>query len=168
MDGETVLLHASGLAAIIPPGLGTAYRGIDTPPGDVFSWPMSASTLYASDALWIENEWGVLACVDPATGAVRDSEQDRRDGGDLLELLGTEDHLAPARRLHHGRRHPCDHNAERLRELSVGGWGTGTCDRSDRFRQPAMLSPVWSASTSGYGLLLLICPASTYVGRRER
>ncbi len=92
MDGETVLLHASGLAAIIPPGLGTAYRGIDTPPGDVFSWPMSASTLYASDALWIENEWGVLACVDPATGAVRDSEQDRRDGGDLLELLGTEDH----------------------------------------------------------------------------
>jgi hypothetical protein len=92
MDGETVLLGAASLAAITPPGLGTADRGIDKPPGDVFSWPMSASTLLASDTFWIENEWGVLACVDPATGAVRDSEQDRRDSGDLLELLGTEGH----------------------------------------------------------------------------
>jgi hypothetical protein len=92
MDGETVLLAAAGLAAITPPGLAMADRGIDKLPQDVFTWPMSASTLYASDTLWIENEWGVLACVDPATGAVRDSEQDPRDGGDLLELLGTEEH----------------------------------------------------------------------------
>jgi hypothetical protein len=38
----------------------------------------------------------VLACVDPATGAVRASEQDRRDNGQILELLGTENQ---ARRL---------------------------------------------------------------------
>ena len=92
MDGETVLLGAAELAAVTPPGLTTADRGIDQSPGNVFSWPMSASTLYASDTLWIANEWGVLACVDPATGAVRDSEQERQGRGDLLELLGTERH----------------------------------------------------------------------------
>jgi hypothetical protein len=92
MDGETVLLGATGLAPIIPPGSGSASRGSDEPPGDVFSWPMAASTLYASGSLWIENEWGLLACVDPATGAVRASEQDRRDNGQILELLGTENH----------------------------------------------------------------------------
>ena len=92
MDGETVLLGATGLAPIIPPGSGSASRGSDEPPGDVFSWPMAASTLYASGSLWIENEWGLLACVDPATGAVRASEQDRRDNGQNLELLGTENH----------------------------------------------------------------------------
>ena len=92
MDGETVLLAALGLTPIIPAGLGSIYSGIDEPPADVFSWPMDASTLYASGSLWIENERGVLACVDPATGAVRASEQDLHDGGQILELLGTEDH----------------------------------------------------------------------------
>jgi hypothetical protein len=95
MEGETVLLGAVGLTPITPPGSGSA-SGIDEPPGDVFSWPMAASTLYASGSLWIENERGVLACVDPATGAVRASEQDRRDNGQILELLGTENQ---ARRL---------------------------------------------------------------------
>jgi hypothetical protein len=90
MDGETVLLDALGLTPIIPPGSGSAGRGIDEPPADVFSWPMAASTLYGSGSLFIENEWGVLACVDPATGAVRASEQDRRDNGQILELLGLE------------------------------------------------------------------------------
>ena len=92
MDGETVLLGALGLTPIIPPGLGSVENGIVEPPADVFSWPMDASTLYASGSLWIENERGVLACVDPATGAVRGSEQDRQDGGQILELLGTENH----------------------------------------------------------------------------
>ncbi len=92
MDGETVLLGAADLAAIAPPGLGTASMRLDQPPDNVFSWPMSASTLYANGILWIWNQWGVLACVDPASGAVRDSEQARRGSGDLLELLGTEHH----------------------------------------------------------------------------
>jgi hypothetical protein len=90
MDGETVLLGALGLTPIIPPGSGPASGGIDEPHADVFSWPMAASTLYASGSLFIENEWGVLACVDPATGAVRASEQDRQDNGQILELLGME------------------------------------------------------------------------------
>ena len=90
MDGETVLLAALGLTPIVPPGSGSASSGIDEPPADVFSWPMDASTLYASGSLFIENERGVLACVDPATGVVRASEQDLRDGGEILELLGVE------------------------------------------------------------------------------
>ena len=96
MDGQTVLLRSAGLAAITPPGLSAPSRGTDQPPGNVFSWPMSASTLYAADTLWIENGWGVIACVDPATGAVRDAEQSRQVGGDIVALLGTEDR---ARRL---------------------------------------------------------------------
>jgi hypothetical protein len=90
MDGETLLLGALGLTPIIPPGSSSASRGIDEPPADVFSWPMAASTLYASGSLYIENERGVLACVNPATGVVRASEQDLRDGGEILELLGVE------------------------------------------------------------------------------
>lgn len=92
MEGSTVLLRAANLAAITPPGLGAPGRGQDEPPDDVFGWPMDASTLYASGSLWIENEGGVLACVDPASGAVRASEQEHRDIGDLIELLGTDEH----------------------------------------------------------------------------
>jgi hypothetical protein len=53
MMGLTELLDATGLTAITPPGLGAGYRDIDKPPGDVFSWPMGASTLYAAGSLWI-------------------------------------------------------------------------------------------------------------------
>ena len=92
MHGGTVLLSAADLSEIIPPGLGTADRFPDKPPADIFSWPMDASTLYASGSLWIENEWGVLACVDPASGAVRASEQSDSANGSSMELLGTVAH----------------------------------------------------------------------------
>jgi len=89
MMGETELLDVTGLTAINPPGLGTGARGIDKPPGDVFSWPMDASTLYAVGSLFIENEWGVVACVNPATGAVRASEQSAQPNAISMTLLGT-------------------------------------------------------------------------------
>jgi hypothetical protein len=89
MMGLTELLAASGLTAITPPGLGTSYRDIDKPPGDVFSWPMGASTLYTAGSLWIENQWGVLACVNPATGAIFSSEQPHQLNAIYMVLLGT-------------------------------------------------------------------------------
>ena len=92
MMGLTVLLAARASWRSTLPAWERSYRGMDRPPANIFSWPMSASTLYASDTLWIENGWGVLACVDPATGAVRDSEQSQQVGGDISELLGTEEH----------------------------------------------------------------------------
>ncbi len=90
MMGATELLDAAGLTAITPPGLGPAYQGFDKPPGDVFSWPMGDSTLYAAGSLWIQNQWGVLACVNPATGAVFASEQPRQPSAIFVTLLGTQ------------------------------------------------------------------------------
>jgi len=90
MMGATELLDAAGLAAIIPPGLGTGYGGNDKPPGNVFSWPMGDSTVEAAGSLWIQNQWGVLACVDPATGAVFASEQTQQPRAIFMTLLGVQ------------------------------------------------------------------------------
>jgi hypothetical protein len=89
MMGATVLLNAAGLTAITPPGLSTTDSGFDKPPGDVFSWPMGDSTIYAAGSLWIQNQWGVLACVNPTTGAVFDSEQTWQPSAIFMTLLGT-------------------------------------------------------------------------------
>ena len=88
MRGETLLLDAARLMVISPPGLGPANDGTDEPPGDVFSWPMGASTLYAAQNLWIQNQWGVLACVNPQTGVVLASEQPREPSAIFMTLLG--------------------------------------------------------------------------------
>ena len=88
MMGGTELLDATGLAPITPPGLGTSYAGGRQPPGDVFSWPMGDSTLEAAGSLWIQNQWGVLACVNPATGAVFASEQTSQPNANFVTLLG--------------------------------------------------------------------------------
>ena len=88
MMGATELLDAAGLTTITPAGLGRAYGGGDEPPGDVFSWPMGDSTLEAAGSLWIQNQWGVLACVNPATGAVFASEQTSQPSAIFMTLLG--------------------------------------------------------------------------------
>jgi hypothetical protein len=88
MRGETLLLDAARLTVVTPPGLGPANNGTDEAPGDVFSWPMSDSTLYAAQNLWIQNQWGVLACVNPRTGAVLASEQPGQPSAIFMTLLG--------------------------------------------------------------------------------
>jgi hypothetical protein len=90
MMGATELLDATGLTAITPPGLGSANRGDDEPPGDVFTWPMGDSTLEGAGSLWIQNQWGVLACVNPATGAVFASEQPSQPNATFMTLLGVQ------------------------------------------------------------------------------
>jgi hypothetical protein len=90
MRGATELLSAAGLTPITPPGLSATSGSSDEPPGDVFSWPMSDSTLYAAGSLWIQNQWGVLACVNPVTGAVFASEQPPQPGGASMKLLGAQ------------------------------------------------------------------------------
>jgi hypothetical protein len=75
MAGVTVSLAQKDLSLITPPGIDHRADGFTDPPNDVFEWMMDASTLYADNTLWIANENGVLACVDPTSGAVRDSEQ---------------------------------------------------------------------------------------------
>lgn len=75
MAGVTVLLAQKDLSLITPPGIDPRGDSFTRPPNDVFEWMMAASTMYADNTLWIANENGVLACVDPTSGAVRDSEQ---------------------------------------------------------------------------------------------
>lgn len=90
MMGDTELLDAKTLMTITPPVLGRAPGDIDKPPDDVFGWPMGASTLYAAGSLWIQNEFGVLACVNPATGALFASEQPPHPNAVFMILLGTQ------------------------------------------------------------------------------
>jgi hypothetical protein len=71
MAGSTILLGQRDLAMVGPPGSALNAGFTD----GVFVWMMSASTVYGLGALFLANENGVLACVDPQTGAVRAQER---------------------------------------------------------------------------------------------
>lgn len=81
MLGLTIHLRQRDLAQVAPPGPKIA----STPANGLFHWPMSASTLYAAGSLWLTNESGVLACLDPVTGRVRARE--RISPQEVLDLL---------------------------------------------------------------------------------
>lgn len=84
MLGLTLHLRQRDLAQIAPPGPQVA----STPANGLFHWPMSASTLYAAGSLWLTNESGVLACLDPVTGRVRARE--RISPQEVLDLLAVD------------------------------------------------------------------------------
>jgi hypothetical protein len=71
MLGLTIHLGQVGLKMIAPPGPGIAL----TSPSSVFHWPMYEATAYGGGALWVANQVGIVACLDPRTGQVRASEQ---------------------------------------------------------------------------------------------
>jgi len=84
MLGLTIHLRQRDLALVAPPGPGIAK----TPATGIFHWPMSATTLYAGGALWLSNESGIVACLDPRTGKVRASE--RVSPSATLDLLAAD------------------------------------------------------------------------------
>jgi len=71
MLGLTVHLSQNGLRMIRPPGPGIALR----PANGIFHWPMYETTIYAGGALWLANQLGIVACLDPRTGRVLASER---------------------------------------------------------------------------------------------
>jgi outer membrane protein assembly factor BamB len=71
MLGLTIHLSQAGLKMIAAPGPGIAV----TAPTSVFHWPMYEATAYGGSALWVANQVGIVACLDPRTGQVRASEQ---------------------------------------------------------------------------------------------
>lgn len=71
MLGLTIHLRQRDLALVPPPGPGIAQ----TSASSLFRWPMSATTLYGGGALWLTNEGGFMACLDPGTGNVRALER---------------------------------------------------------------------------------------------
>jgi hypothetical protein len=70
MLGLTMHLGAKGLRMIVPPGPGITL----TRPDGVFHWPMYEETVYGGGALWVANQVGIVACLDPRTGTTRASE----------------------------------------------------------------------------------------------
>lgn len=74
MMGLTIHLRQQDLAPVAPPGPGIEWQ----PATGVFHWPMYATTAYGGGALWLANQVGIVACLDPQTGEVRASERVRQ------------------------------------------------------------------------------------------
>jgi hypothetical protein len=71
MLGLTLHLRQAGLAPRAPPGPGVARSA----PASLFHWAMYASTAYGGGSLWLANQGGFVACLDPATGRARAIER---------------------------------------------------------------------------------------------
>ncbi len=92
MAGVTILLRRSDLADVAPP---PSAMGSPQPDG-IFSWIMDGATISGGDALFLVNENGVLACIDPSTGTVRAQEHLADAAGTSAQLLAVD---APSGRL---------------------------------------------------------------------
>jgi len=76
MLGLSGLLSAQSLNVVA--GLSTAPDAGDSPAtgiGTIYDWAMGSSAAYAGGVLWVTTNGGLVACVDPATGRVREQEQ---------------------------------------------------------------------------------------------
>ncbi len=83
MQGLTIHLARAGLRMIAPPGPGIAR----TRPSGVFHWVMYEATAYGGGALWLANQAGIVACLDPRTGKARASERRGQSTNQLIYQL---------------------------------------------------------------------------------
>jgi hypothetical protein len=90
MLGLTVHLGRAALRMIAPPGPGVVHQG----GVGLFHWPMYEATSYGGGALWLVNQLGIVACLDPRTGTVRASERATGSANQQIFLLPAVD---PAR-----------------------------------------------------------------------
>jgi hypothetical protein len=86
MLGLTIHLRQQDLSMIAPPGPRIALR----PANGLFHWPMDASTLYGGGALWLANDAGIVACLNPQSGKARALEHVPPSG--WLGLLSADPH----------------------------------------------------------------------------
>jgi hypothetical protein len=98
MLGLTVRLRRAGLRMIAPPGPGVAQ----SPASGPFHWPMFEATAYGGSALWLANQLGVVACLDPRTGTVRASERIGRSPESARQLIYSLQAIDPVRRVIYG------------------------------------------------------------------
>ena len=76
MLGLSGLLSAQSLNVVA--GLSTAPDAADSPAtgiGTIYDWAMGSSAAYAGGVLWVTTNGGLVACVNPVTGRVRDQER---------------------------------------------------------------------------------------------
>jgi hypothetical protein len=71
MLGLTIHLRQRGLAMIAPPGPRIALL----PATGIFHWPMYEAATYGGGVLWVANQAGIVACLDPRTGKPRATER---------------------------------------------------------------------------------------------
>jgi hypothetical protein len=81
MLGLTLHLRQPDLATVAPPGPNIAQ----SPATSLFHWAMYAATSYGGGALWLANQVGIVACLDPRTGKPRAIE--RLSQGQLIFKL---------------------------------------------------------------------------------
>lgn len=86
MSGETLFLRQSDLAVVGPP----SSLLEEAQPAGVFSWIMGASTIYGDGALFVVNQNGVMACVDPSRGVPRAQEHPADALGSYVQLLAVD------------------------------------------------------------------------------
>ena len=86
MAGSTILLGQRDLAMVGPSSSALNAGFTD----GVFVWMMSATTVYGLGALFLANENGVLACIDPQTGTVRAQERLAPAQGPDSQLLAVD------------------------------------------------------------------------------
>jgi hypothetical protein len=60
----------AGLSTVLDAGESPA-TGI----GTIYDWAMGSAAAYAGGALWVVTNGGLVACVNPATGRVREQER---------------------------------------------------------------------------------------------
>lgn len=72
MMGLTILLRQRDLATVAPPAAGP---DIGSSVGDILYWTFSATVAYGDDTLFLAQDGGLVACLDPVTGTVRATEQ---------------------------------------------------------------------------------------------
>jgi hypothetical protein len=85
MLGLTLHLRQLDLATVAPPGPNIAQ----SPATSLFHWAMYAATSYGGGALWLANQAGIVACLDPRTGKPRAMER-LRQGQLIFKLLAAD------------------------------------------------------------------------------
>ncbi len=90
MLGQSVLLSQRGLA-VIARAPANARLG-------PYLWPMNSSAVYGGGSLWVATESGLVACLNPATGAIRAQQTVTSPSAQIWDLLAAD----PATRLLYG------------------------------------------------------------------
>jgi outer membrane protein assembly factor BamB len=90
MMGQSVLLSQRGLAIIA--------RAPASPQLGPYEWPMNSSAVYGGGTLWVTTGSGLVACLNPATGATHAEQIITSQAAQLWDLLAAD----PAPRLLYG------------------------------------------------------------------
>ncbi len=82
MMGQSVLLSQHGLAIIA--------RALASPQLGPYQWPMSTNAVYGGGTVWVTTGSGLVACLNPATGATRAEQIVTSQPAQLWDLLAVD------------------------------------------------------------------------------